>query len=135
MNQSLKFVTVANKKYSVDKLLAIVSVFPTVEMNKADLLDTEPLIISSDLAEPIVANHEGKTYVLVATKNYPSWAGDTLSCKLATKYALKSALADAQWENTRHIPVELRKKRAYTQSKPSSDQFTRNYVDQSPRKI
>ena len=135
MNQSLKFVTVANKRYSVDKLLAMVSVFPTVQMKKADLIDTEPLIISTDLAEPIVANHEGKSYVLIATKNYPSWAGDTLSCRLATKYALKSALADAQWENTRHIPVELRKKRVYSPSKPSSDQFTRNYVDQSPRKI
>ena len=135
MNQSLKFVTVANKRYSVDKLLAMVSVFPTVQMNKADLVDTEPLIISTDLAEPIVANHEGKSYVLIATKNYSSWAGDEISCRLATKYALKSALADAQWENTRHIPVELRKKRAYSPSKPSSDQFTRNYVDQSPRKI
>lgn len=135
MNQSLKFVTVANKRYSVDKLLAMVSVFPTVQMKKADLIDTEPLIISSDLAEPIVANHEGKSYVLIATKNYPSWAGEEISCRLATKYALKSALADAQWENTRHIPVELRKKRAYSPSKPSSDQFTRNYVDQSPRKI
>lgn len=135
MNQSLKFVTVAGKKYSVDKLLAMVSVFPTVQMKKADLIDTEPLIISTDLAEPIVANHDGKSYVLIATKNYPSWAGDTLPCRLATKYALKSALADAQWENTRHILVELRKKRAYSPSKPSSDQFTRNYVDQSPRKI
>lgn len=135
MNQSLKFVTVASKKYSVDKLLAMVSVFPAMKMKKADLVDTEPLIVSSDLAEPIVANHEGKAYVLIATKNYSSWAGDEISCRLATKYALKSALADAQWENTRHIPVELRKKRAYSPGKPSSDQFTRNYVDQSPRKI
>lgn len=135
MSQSTKFVTVADKRYSIDKLLAMASVFPVVKMKKADLVNTDPLAISSDLADPIVANHDGKSYVLIATKNYSSWAGDDVSCRLATKYALKSALADTQWENTRHVHVELRKKRDYIPSKPSSDQFTRNYVDQSPRKI
>lgn len=135
MSQSTEFVTVADKQYSIEKLLAMAPVFPLVKMAKANLVDTEPLVVSSDLAEPIVANHDGKSYVLIATKNYSSWAGEEISCRLATKYALKSALADTQWENTRHVHVELRKKRAYTPSKPSSNQFTRNYVDQSSRKI
>ena len=119
MSQSTKFVTVADKRYSTMKLLAMASVFPVVKMKKADLVNTDPLAISSDLAEPIVANHDGKSYVLIATKNYSSWAGDEISCRLATKYALKSALADTQWENTRHVHVELRKKRDNYQDRKS----------------
>lgn len=128
-------------EYDARKLVLQAKTYPQINVKRGDI-DSSPngVIISDRVRKPIIVSHEGRYVVLIAPSNSvvhkkpatKEEKAEQVSCRLATKYALKKAIQNTTLiKTTPRAPVSYRDSLKSDLSYPSFE--AENFNNKSTR--